>query len=60
MATKVPKILIGYGLSSEIAKTLNVTRTTVRRALGGSYPMTQKALRIRKYALEKGGIEINQ
>ena len=58
MATKVTKIIVDYGVKTAIAKTLEVDRTTVLRALDGNYPMTQKALRIRKYALQKGGIEI--
>lgn len=56
MATKLTKIFTEHGLKSKIARDLNVNRRTVLTALDGRYA-TKKALKIRKYALENGGIE---
>lgn len=58
MATNLRKIYVEHGVKTEIAKTLGVCRGTVIDALNGKYS-TKKALRIRKVALEKGGVEVN-
>lgn len=54
----ITKIMVDHGVKTEIVKTLNVTQVTVRRALSGTYPITAKALKIRKIAIEKGGVEV--
>ncbi|WP_298652481.1 hypothetical protein [uncultured Proteiniphilum sp.] len=52
------EILMKHGERREIAKMLNISEVTVRNALKGR---TQSELseRIRKIALQRGGIEVN-
>jgi hypothetical protein len=57
MATKVARILTPRGMVKNIAQTQKVCTVTVIRALSGEYAMTRKALRIRKMAIESGGVE---
>lgn len=52
------EILVKHGgIRSEIAKTFGVSAVTVRSALKGR-TQSELALRIRKMAVEHGGVEI--
>jgi hypothetical protein len=49
-------ILVDIGEKKELGKLLNASHPTVRKALAGEIESPQ-ALRIRKAAIERGGIE---
>lgn len=51
------EILVDHGVRNELAALMKVSLPTVRAALRGK-TKTLKALRIRKAALESGGVEV--
>jgi len=54
---KLKKILVDYGERRLLARTFNTSYVTVRAALSGSCD-SPLCLRIRKYALQRGGTEV--
>lgn len=53
--SKLPRILVEYGEMVKIARLLDTNRETVRYALKGDV-LTPLGLRIRKLAIERGGV----
>ena len=52
-------ILVKYGEITEIARIFNISTRTVRRALAGNTSVRDYH-KIRKYALDKGAIEVQE
>lgn len=62
MATK---IIVCYGDKKKIQEALNASAPTIRKALNGDYNSANAdesalAIRIRKYAIEIGGVELKR
>ncbi|MDP3432004.1 MAG: hypothetical protein Q8T04_03430 [Bacteroidota bacterium] len=53
------KILVMHGEKKELMKIFKVSHVTVRESLNGR-STTQLALRIKKAAVERGGVEIEK
>jgi DNA-binding FadR family transcriptional regulator len=58
IGSKLPVILVDHGEKRELMKLFSVSHVTVREALRGSIA-TRLAQKIRKVAVERGGLIIN-